>query len=342
MKIEISLKNFSAIREANLITTNTPVFLVAPNKCGKTQILYLLYAVFWTAWRALREIQNRQFDPWKEFQNKARRLFLVGSSSKKLDFSSWFADELPHYEIKIFDEQEAVLFLLNQNHFELTSYPEIEKIFSSEPVFIAPAGLGDYYKGIWSLKKYHPDWTVVPDTVIDFMTNLITSNARSPKWAKEILEILEDELGVSFSVKQERIFVSEHKSKYPIEQAASGLKSLSFLYLGLKHGLISQLLFLDEPEVNLHPQYLKLLAQIIYLLTQKGIKIFVATHSDYLLEAYNEFIKKHDLKADVWVGRITKEGAIYEYYEANKENMIDVSPLAEVYKEILRGIYAND
>ena len=41
--------------------------------------------------------------------------------------------------------------------------------------------------------------------------------------------------------------------------------------------------FWDEPEVNLNPKLIKLIAEVIYSLAANGIQIFIATHSLFLL-----------------------------------------------------------
>ena len=42
------------------------------------------------------------------------------------------------------------------------------------------------------------------------------------------------------------------------------------------------ILFWDEPETNLNPIYIKIIAQFLQTLAKNGVQIFVATH-DYLL-----------------------------------------------------------
>ena len=41
--------------------------------------------------------------------------------------------------------------------------------------------------------------------------------------------------------------------------------------------------FWDEPETNLNPRLIKLVAEIIFRLCKNGIQVFIATHSLFLL-----------------------------------------------------------
>ncbi|WP_457641822.1 AAA family ATPase [Persephonella sp.] len=48
LDLELKLKNFLSIKEAQLKSKNNITVLIAPNRAGKTQILMLLYAIFWS------------------------------------------------------------------------------------------------------------------------------------------------------------------------------------------------------------------------------------------------------------------------------------------------------
>ena len=47
---------------------------------------------------------------------------------------------------------------------------------------------------------------------------------------------------------------------------------------------------IDEPELNLHPQNQRLVARLLARLVNAGIKVFVTTHSDYLVKELNTLI----------------------------------------------------
>ena len=46
----------------------------------------------------------------------------------------------------------------------------------------------------------------------------------------------------------------------------------------------------DEPELNLHPENQRRLARFIATLVNNGIKVFVTTHSDYIIKEINTLI----------------------------------------------------
>ncbi|NPA34997.1 MAG: hypothetical protein GXO48_08735, partial [Chlorobi bacterium] len=71
-------------------------------------------------------------------------------------------------------------------------------------------------------------------------------------------------------------------------------------------------------------------------------KIFVATHSDYLLESFNKLMNKHNFKIDVWVGNLDENGATYTSYQADKDNLIDTTPLTKVFLDILKEGFGHE
>ena len=209
------------------------------------------------------------------------------------------------------------------------------------PVYIQPAGLGDYYKGIFSLKKYYPHWKLISEAVTDLITDLLVVADEKTNDSGEIERLtreFERLFKAKFFIQNERVFVQEKRRKYGIERTASGLKSLSWLYLTVKYGLLGEFLFLDEPEVNLHPEYIDKLVKFI-VEASEGRKIFISTHSDYLLESMNKYILKRGLKVDVWTGYLTEDGAVFESQEADRNHLIDTTPLNETYRQIVKELF---
>ena len=47
---------------------------------------------------------------------------------------------------------------------------------------------------------------------------------------------------------------------------------------------------IDEPELNLHPANQRRLARFLAALVNAGIKIFLTTHSDYIIREFNTLI----------------------------------------------------
>ena len=74
-------------------------------------------------------------------------------------------------------------------------------------------------------------------------------------------------------------------------ESSSSVRSLLYVGFYLKH--IAQkgdLLMIDEPELNLHPENQRKIARLLVRLVNVGIKVFVTTHSDYIIKELNTLI----------------------------------------------------
>ncbi|MDE6497137.1 MAG: AAA family ATPase [Muribaculaceae bacterium] len=79
--------------------------------------------------------------------------------------------------------------------------------------------------------------------------------------------------------------------KLPMVMGASIVKTLSNLVFFLRHMLSrGDLLIIDEPEINLHPQAQVAMARIIAQMVNHGLRVMVSTHSDYMIREFNNLI----------------------------------------------------
>ena len=85
-----------------------------------------------------------------------------------------------------------------------------------------------------------------------------------------------------------------------ILNSASGIKSFGILQILVKTGKIGKntLLIIDEPEVHLHPEWQVKYAEVLVGLVKKGVKVLLASHSPYLIEALNKFSKENGIGDD--------------------------------------------
>ena len=86
-------------------------------------------------------------------------------------------------------------------------------------------------------------------------------------------------------------FVSDKvgKTKHlPIHLTSSIVKTMSSLVIYLKHiARKGDLLIIDEPEMNFHPNVQISLMQIFAILTKLDLRIIISTHSDYMIREVN-------------------------------------------------------
>lgn len=121
------------------------------------------------------------------------------------------------------------------------------------------------------------------------------------------------------------------KRSLPIHMTASVVKSLSSLVIYLKHiAKDNDLVIIDEPEINLHPDNQIILTRLFAKLINKGFRLLISTHSDYVVREINNLIMLSNEKM--------KESAIEFEYDSNEYiNCNDVDIHYFDYPKKLRG-----
>lgn len=90
------------------------------------------------------------------------------------------------------------------------------------------------------------------------------------------------------------------KKLLPIHMSASIIKTLSSLVIYLKHlAQKNDLIIIDEPEINLHPDNQIILTRLFARLINKGFRLLISTHSDYIIREFNNLIMLSSQKIEV-------------------------------------------
>jgi len=107
-------------------------------------------------------------------------------------------------------------------------------------------------------------------------------------------------VGGDYKVSGNRLYfvTREGRVRLTLEECSSSVRTLMDLGFYLKN--IAQkgdLLIIDEPELNLHPENQRKIAQLFARLVNAGINVFITTHSDYIIKEINTLIMLNTKKA---------------------------------------------
>lgn len=81
------------------------------------------------------------------------------------------------------------------------------------------------------------------------------------------------------------------KGNLPLHLTSSTVKTYFGLWFYLQHmAQEGDVLMIDEPELSLHPKNQRKIARLFAQLVNKGIKIVISTHSDYIVREFNNLI----------------------------------------------------
>lgn len=129
---------------------------------------------------------------------------------------------------------------------------------------------------------------------IDFARDLTTQIIKTDSFLREeqpeLLEEIEKMLGINFVVSNDAVFVKDSKTNevIPDFMASTSVRSLMYLHFWLKHrARKGDILMIDEPELSLHPENQVKMARIFAKLVNVGIKVWITTHSDYIVKELN-------------------------------------------------------
>jgi predicted ATPase len=114
------------------------------------------------------------------------------------------------------------------------------------------------------------------------------------------LRIQKEILKGKYKVEKEGIYFVPYKKdankenyndKISLHLTSSTIKTFFSLVFYLEHlAQEGETLMIDEPELNLHPNNQRKIAQIIAMIANRGIKVIVSTHSDYFVRELNTLL----------------------------------------------------
>lgn len=139
------------------------------------------------------------------------------------------------------------------------------------------------------------------------------------------------EVNKSGAVEFEPFTHAKTKPHLPIQMTSSIVKTMSSLILYLKHlARKNDLVIIDEPEMNLHPDNQILLTRIFAELVNKGLRIVISTHSDYIIREFNNMIMAKEISAKK---NLVAEGIENPY---PKSQMLSIKDTEVLYFNISR------
>ena len=139
------------------------------------------------------------------------------------------------------------------------------------------------------------------------------------------------------------------KKSLPIHMTASIVKSLSSLVVYLKHiAEPNDLIIIDEPEINLHPDNQIILTRLFAKLINKGFRFIISTHSDYIIREFNNLVmlsndklkkeaEKFKYLEDEYIKRQDLEVLYFNYPDKKKRNkqvIVETLPIDEAGFEV--------
>lgn len=147
------------------------------------------------------------------------------------------------------------------------------------------------------LFKAYKDYALPVKANVDFTRQLEELSKKDSFIVNEHPGILKDFaniIGGDYHVTKndELYYIPNRKRiKLTMDESSSAVRSLLDIGFYLRHvAAPGDLLMVDEPELNLHPENQRWVARLFARLVNIGIKVFITTHSDYIIKELNTLI----------------------------------------------------
>lgn len=162
--------------------------------------------------------------------------------------------------------------------------------------------------------------TGVPKHFYDLL-NLIDTRTTAP--SIDIYQSLNDEIGGEISLSNTGILSYTEKNsntQINLHNTALGVTNLGIISLLLKKGVLSKgsFLFIDEPEVHLHPSWQKTMVETLYTLSKSGVNVVIASHSIDMMKCIENIMERlpdDEMNAHFGINQLDTQG-----------NSVDESP----------------
>ncbi len=180
-------------------------------------------------------------------------------------------------------------------------------------------------------KEYYPPLKDLKDKLIGLpKKNNFLERKNLEKIKKKIIEIIGGKIEVDNLTG--RFLYKKDKFTYQIENTATGIKAIGILLILLEKGYIGKnsILFLDEPEVHLHPKWQIEYGRILVELVKSGVNVILSTHSFYMVDILEILSKKEKINSNFYLA-----------FNKNNENLFkkfSIHDLEEVYSSLAQVV----
>lgn len=132
------------------------------------------------------------------------------------------------------------------------------------------------------------------ESYIDFLKRAPRITKNGGDFHDQALTLQKEIANVRYKVSKEGVITAKpYKSdaELGIHLTSSTVKSLYGLWAWLElQAKPGDCLMIDEPELNLHPDNQRLVARLLVRLVNRGIRVVISTHSDYIIRELNNMI----------------------------------------------------
>lgn len=293
-----SFQSFTTVPNGTWKFSNGLNVIIGENGVGKSHILKALYALL--KCQAVRSEELSKSVLEKAYAEKLVRVMRPESLGRLVKRKQGRGRCEIRVSMRNSAESSAIGFASNaKSQVDVTDPPQIPIVRS--PVYFPTRELITLSPWFVSLyDNYHLEFEETWRDTVSLLGAPSVKGKREEITA-QLLKPIEEALGgkVVMDSVSGRFFLqvaSEGRMEMPL--VAEGLRKFAMLARLISTGVLldNGYLFWDEPETNLNPKLIKVLARSITHLATHGIQVFIATHSLFLLRELELLAKSPEFK----------------------------------------------
>jgi len=313
---KLSLQNFTVFEQADLEFSPGLNVIIGENGTGKTHLLKLAYVLLKTLDEAsLNNPQQARLSKVSMESYLADRLVSVFKPDKLGSLTSLGKKKTE--VVAQLSTEHAVLSPDKQGNYQpkpndvgkwefgfsssSISKVKIERYLPNLqfflPVYLQAKEMVSFAEGFIGLYKNRE--VAFDETYYDLAVKLDPIAFREkPELLKQQIESITGLIGGRLEKENGRFYlVNARNEKIEINLVAEGVKKIATLLRLISRGMLAEkhTLLWDEPESNLNPRLIKLVARFLVELANQGVQVILATHSLFLLREIDMLTKSKNL-----------------------------------------------
>lgn len=293
---KVSVKFFGRHRYYNWDQHGQVNLIIGENDTGKTQLLKLLYSIS----KSLESFEKKRLSTTESWSYLLAKKLLWTFQPDNFELGKLVTRGKQHRtNIRCCLYNEDLNFSFGQATTKRIRECSVleNTIGNISTLYIPPKEVFSMIEALYATRK-QLEIPGVDDTYIDLIEALRLSTTRgkiSTPLRKALRGIKNISSGGRIKLEKGEFKFIRGREKYTMSSVAEGLCKIGVYRRLILNRTLSTgtILFIDEPESNLHPKAIILLAEMLYQIANSGIQIYIATHSEFLLKRFEQLVREN-------------------------------------------------
>jgi len=290
----LKTKDFMSLKNKKISFSKGINIFIGENGSGKSQIIKLLYGVLDANNQVALDKEDADYEKQRAIASSLTDVFkttMLGNLVTKLKKETQVDIELTAYDIS-FKFGATV-----KKEVAKTTIPFAKTFVEKKNIFIPAKEVLSFFPGFRVM--YEKKYLQFDKCYYNLCKALEEPLSKSTSFNEDTINNLEKILNGKIKIIDGMFYLATKDEKtYEINLVAEGLRKIGLLSYLLNNESLDEnsMLFWDEPESNMNPKLIKDIVKYLVTLANNGMQIFITTHSPYIIESFNNHLKKDKIK----------------------------------------------